>query len=91
MNTDYGALTWDFIREAYRSPADLCIVPIQDYLVKGREARLNMPGTSQGNWQWRMIPDFLSDDLALSIKSLAATYGRIVEKNINNKKAVLTD
>ncbi len=77
MNTDYGALTWDFIREAYRSVSDLCIIPIQDYLVKGKEARLNTPGTFGTNWRWRVIPGFLSHELAKSIHQLAATYGRI--------------
>lgn len=81
MHTDYGALTWDFIREAYRSVSDLCVIPIQDYLVKGSEARLNQPGTSQGNWQWRVLPGFLSDELAVSIHDLAAVYGRIPSEN----------
>ena len=81
MNTDYGAFVWDFIREAYRSVADLCIVPIQDYLVLSRESRINSPGTPEGNWQWRMKPHFLSHELAGSIRRLAETYGRIpVEK-----------
>lgn len=77
MNTDYGAFVWDFIREAYRSVSDLCIIPIQDYLVKGREARINSPGTSEGNWQWRIKPGFLSHELAGSIRKLSETYGRI--------------
>ena len=80
MNTDYGALVWDFIREAYRSVADLCIIPLQDYLVKGAEARINTPGTAGENWQWRLRPNFLSDDLAVSIRNLAETYSRIPQK-----------
>ncbi len=77
MNTNYGALVWDIIREAYRSVADLCIIPLVDYLCKGREARINTPGTAEGNWQWRLLPNFLSDDLARSIRLLAETYSRI--------------
>ncbi len=77
MNTDYGALTWDLIREAYRSVCDLCIIPIQDYLVKGREARINTPGTFGCNWRWRVQPGFLSHELAVSIRQLADLYGRI--------------
>lgn len=76
MNTDYGSFVWDFIREAYRSVADLCVIPLQDYLVLGREARINSPGTGEGNWQWRLKPNFLSDDLAYSIRGLSDTYGR---------------
>ena len=77
MNTDYGAFTWDIIREAYRSVADLCIIPLQDYLCKGREARINTPGTADGNWQWRLRPNFLSQDLARSIHDLTAIYSRL--------------
>ena len=77
MNSDYGALVWDIIREAYRSVADLCITPIQDYLVKGNEARINTPGASGENWQWRIRPNFLSHELAQSIKLLTETYGRV--------------
>lgn len=77
MNSDYGAFVWDFIREAYRSVADLCIVPLQDYLVMGREARVNAPGTAEGNWQFRLRPNFLSKELASSIRGLAEVYGRI--------------
>ena len=76
MNTDYGAFVWDMIREAYRSVADTCIIPLQDYLCKGKEARINCPGTQEGNWQWRLLPNFLSPDLCRSIRELADLYGR---------------
>lgn len=76
MYTDYNAFTWDFIREAMRSVADLCIIPIQDYLVKGSYARINSPSTNSGNWQWRVVPDLLSEDLARSVHALTWLYGR---------------
>ena len=79
-NTDYGTFVWDMIREAYRSVADLCIIPMQDYLVKGKEARINHPGTLGENWQWRLQPNFLSKDLSDSIFKLAKLYGRIPKK-----------
>lgn len=79
-NTDYGRFVWDFIREAYRSVADLCIIPLQDYLVKGKEARINAPGTAEGNWQWRLRPGFLSEDLCRSIRALSELYGRVPEE-----------
>ena len=74
---DEGAFVWDFIREAYRSVADLCIIPLQDYLCLGREARINEPGTGEGNWQWRLRPNFLSDDLSRSIREMTELYSRI--------------
>ena len=79
-NSDFGGLVWDIIREAYHSSADLCIVPLQDYLVKGREARINTPGTLDGNWEWRLIPNFLSDALSGSIREMVETYGRVPQK-----------
>ena len=75
--TDYGQFTWDFIREAFRSVSDLCIVPIQDFLVKGNEARMNSPASAVGNWQWRVTPHFLTDDLARSIYDMTKLYGRL--------------
>ncbi len=76
-NGDFGAITWDLIRECYRSVCDLCVIPLQDYLVKGKEARINTPGTFGCNWKWRIPKNFLSNDLARSIRTLAEIYGRI--------------
>ena len=45
---------WDMIRTALSSPADVAIIPAQDLLGLGSEARMNMPGTAQGNWRWRL-------------------------------------
>ena len=77
-----GKFVWDFIREAYRSVADTCIIPLQDYLVRGKEARINTPGSMGTNWQWRLQPNFLSKDLAKAIYELTDIYGRLpkVEK-----------
>ncbi len=80
-HTDYGAFVWDFIREAYRSPANLCIVPLQDYLVLGNEARMNCPAVGDGNWQWRLKPHFLSSELAKSIYGLSKLYGRLPKED----------
>ena len=60
-----------------RSTADLAIIPIQDYLVKGNEARMNCPASMGTNWQWRVIPHFLSDQLAESIFEMTKLYGRL--------------
>ena len=47
-------IAWDLVRECYRSVAKLAVVSAQDLLSLGSEARMNTPGTSMGNWQWRM-------------------------------------
>ena len=57
--------------------ADLCVIPLTDYLVLGDEARINTPGAAENNWQWRLKPDFLSDALSSSIRMLAETYCRL--------------
>ena len=49
-------LHWDMIRLAMMSPARMCIIPVQDLLGLGPEARINTPGRWEGNWLWRMSP-----------------------------------
>ena len=68
---------WDFIRAALASVADTAIVPVQDLLGLGSEARMNEPGTIGGNWRWRMLPGQLSDDIAGRLALLAETYDRV--------------
>lgn len=64
------------IRSAMSSVADLCVIPLQDYLGLGNEARINHPSTSEGNWQWRMKKSDLSRKLEKNIAELTSTYGR---------------
>ncbi len=55
------AVPWDMIRAGYGSPSRLFIVPMQDLLSLGTEARLNIPGQAVGNWQWRFTREQLDD------------------------------
>ena len=64
------------IRLAISSPADYCIIPIQDYLCLGNEARINEPSTLGTNWRWRLVPGQLTDKLADEMLYLANLYGR---------------
>jgi 4-alpha-glucanotransferase len=59
------------------SVADTAIVPAQDLLGLGTEARMNRPGTIAGNWRWRLRPGQLTADVAGRLAALAATYDRI--------------
>lgn len=52
---------WDFIRSAYGAVSNLAVVPLQDYMSLGSEARFNSPGKPQGNWQWRYSAQRLGD------------------------------
>lgn len=69
--------SWDFIRTAMMSVADTCIIPMQDYLNLGDEARINTPSTLGGNWIWRMAPGVCTDELAAKIYDMAHTYRRL--------------
>jgi 4-alpha-glucanotransferase len=72
-------IAWDFIRTAYASPARLAVVPLQDILALGSEARFNTPGVPAGNWRWRCRPeqlDRLFGGTTAYLKELAALTGR---------------
>ena len=78
--TEEEGLTWGVIRTAMGSVCDLCVVPMQDYLNLGGEARMNFPGTmSNANWTWRMAPGSCTPALAEKIYNLTALYGRLHE------------
>jgi len=53
--------SWDMIRAAYASVADLCIVPVQDLLAMDSDARMNIPGDPTGNWAWRLTSQQMCD------------------------------
>lgn len=64
------------LRAALGSVGQLAIVPAQDLLGFGSEARLNTPGTPSGNWRWRLPPAALTADLARSCAELNRAFGR---------------
>jgi len=65
------------IRAAFASVSDTAIIPMQDYLELGAEARINTPSTLGGNWVWRMRKDALSDSLCKGMYDYARIYGRL--------------
>ena len=69
-------IAWDLIRLAMSSVADTAIIPMQDYLELGSEARINTPSTLGNNWDWRMKADAYSVALANKIYTLTKLYGR---------------
>ncbi|MBQ9167070.1 MAG: 4-alpha-glucanotransferase [Oscillospiraceae bacterium] len=78
--TEDEGLVWGTIRTAMSSVSDMCIVPMQDYLDLGGEARMNFPGTlSDSNWSWRAKDGVINDDLAKRIYSLTKLYGRLAK------------
>jgi 4-alpha-glucanotransferase len=68
---------WDLIRSASASVANTAIFPIQDVLGLNTEARMNVPGTANGNWGYRLDPGLLSSKVAAKLARLTETYERL--------------
>jgi 4-alpha-glucanotransferase len=79
LQSDGQEVHWDFIRTVFASVADTAIVPMQDVLGLGTEARMNLPNSTSGNWLWRFKEDALTDLLAERLKDLSSLYGRTPE------------
>jgi 4-alpha-glucanotransferase len=67
----------DMIRAAFATEARIAIAPMQDYLGLGSEARINTPGTSHGNWRWRLLDTQLDAALLQQTSSLISAAGRV--------------
>jgi 4-alpha-glucanotransferase len=67
---------WDLIRLALSSVANQAIIPLQDVLELGTEARMNYPSKPEDNWDWQYQPDALTSELRSHLKTLTETYGR---------------
>jgi 4-alpha-glucanotransferase len=69
-------MPWIMIRAVLSSVADVAMIPLQDVLGLGTEARMNLPGTLSGNWKWRYRRGALTDALAAKLRSLTTIYDR---------------
>ncbi|MCI8887434.1 MAG: 4-alpha-glucanotransferase [Hungatella sp.] len=69
-------ISWDFIRLAVASVADLAIIPLQDYLCVGKEGRINTPSTLGGNWTWRLKEGEFTKKIIKKCRKLNEIYGR---------------
>lgn len=68
---------WALIRLAWLSPGAMAVAPLQDFLNLDERARMNRPGTAEGNWGWRLSrPGLLTDELAGRLAELGALAGR---------------
>ena len=67
---------WNLIEVAWSSRASLAVAPLQDVLGLGSEARMNPPGTEEGNWQWRFRAGDLTDENARALRELTARNSR---------------
>ncbi len=66
---------WEMMRAVWASVANLAIAPVQDLLGLGSEARMNLPGTSERNWEWR-LETLPGPEVQARLRELTATYGR---------------
>ena len=76
LGRDGSDIAWDLMRVALSSVSDWAIVPLQDVLDLGSEARMNVPGQLGGNWSWRYHGQALTGWVAGRFADLTETYGR---------------
>ncbi|MDC0745087.1 4-alpha-glucanotransferase [Polyangium mundeleinium] len=70
-------IAWDFILAAFASTANTAIIPMQDVLSRGSEARMNNPATTRDNWRFLLHGDVFRREMAMRLRELADLYGRL--------------
>ncbi len=73
---DESNVSWEMIKAAWSSVAIIAITPLQDLLNLGKEARMNTPGVSSNNWQWRFEEKYLTKTLEEKLNVLTKLYYR---------------
>jgi len=76
LNTDGHEIHWAMMRALFASVANTALVPLQDVLGLGSDARMNLPGRQAGNWSFRFTWDQLPTSLTARLRDLALTYER---------------
>ena len=76
LNSDGSEIHWDMIRAAWSSVANTAVVPLQDVLGLGSSARMNLPASVRGNWQWRFRSGALTKRISDRLLELTELYGR---------------
>jgi 4-alpha-glucanotransferase len=76
LDTDGREINWTLIRAAFASVADLALVPLQDVLGLGSEARMNLPGRQSGNWSFRFAWEDLTSEAQRRLRELVELYDR---------------
>lgn len=78
-------ISWDFIRLAISSVADLAIIPMPDLLCCGSEGRINHPSTLGNNWKWRMLDDEFTKEIKEKLYLLTKTFDRLPVEKLDDK------
>lgn len=82
LNSRGREIHWDFIRAAFASVATIAIVPMQDLLGLDSSARMNLPASQSGNWNWRAPAGVLVEELATRLRCLTEIYGRLQPREL---------
>jgi 4-alpha-glucanotransferase len=77
LDSNKQHIVWDMIRAIEASVARIAILPLQDPLELGNEARMNYPSRPAHNWTWRCPPELLTPAIAARLASMATLYGRV--------------
>ncbi len=85
---DRKRLVHSLVALAMSSVADRCVIPMQDYLCLGNEARMNEPSTLGKNWKWRMSVGKATEALAKEIYEMSVVYGRTRKKKNKTQETV---
>jgi 4-alpha-glucanotransferase len=80
LNSDGREIHWDMIRAVHASAADLSVIPVQDVLGLGSEARMNRPSIATGNWEWRLPEGILGDAAGGRLRYLTDIYQRLPQE-----------
>ncbi len=80
LGTRHPTMPWRLICLAMASTANLCIIPCQDILGLGKEARFNTPGYAAGNWDWQMTSGSLTNELTNRLRKLTEKYRRLIKQ-----------
>jgi 4-alpha-glucanotransferase len=76
LDFESGEVNWILIRAVLASVANTAMVPLQDVLGLGSEARMNLPGTVSGNWRWRYKANRLTKEVRERLLALTLLYDR---------------
>ncbi len=76
LASDRREIHWDMIRAVAKSVADTMVIPLQDLLGLGSEARMNVPGRAEGNWRWRFTTDAIGPDVVSLFAVTTSVSGR---------------
>ncbi|HJR05755.1 MAG TPA: 4-alpha-glucanotransferase [Pyrinomonadaceae bacterium] len=87
LNSDGREIHWDFIRAVLASVGNIAIIPLQDILGLGNDARMNLPNSTNGNWSWRYTSGALTPKVRDRLKDLTALYGRNLKAEVSDLKS----